>query len=170
MVPNVIYLWKDADKVEHFYVNLNGTEDNGRYAIKIPGSDEIDQNNPPTEYKYYYLPNGYINKLDVDKDENYVWKSVAKIGMAVKIKNTYVLDGVSTTKEAIVAGGTMDEKVILDGTNKIVSGTRGTTTRIVGDHFNWEWIPFVYGENTITVMGNCTVKFEWLEPRKVGSL
>ena len=170
MVPNVIYIWKDTDKVEHLYVNLNGTEDNGRYAIKALKSDEISQSNPPTEYKYYYLPNGYINKLDVDKDNNYVWKAIAKIGMAVKINNTYVLDGVSTTKEAIVAGGTMDEQIILDGTNKIVSGTRGTTTRIVGDHFNWEWIPFVYGENNITIMGNCTVKFEWLEPRKVGSL
>ena len=58
----------------------------------------------------------------------------------------------------------------LDGTNKVISGNNYSKTRIIGDGFNWEWIPFAYGENNLTVMGNCKIKFEWLEPRKVGSM
>jgi hypothetical protein len=155
---------------EHLYVNLNGTEHNGKYAIQALNSSDINQSNPPMEYEYYYLPDGYIKKLVKDNKNNWTWEPVVLVGMAVRIKNTYLLNGASVTKEAIITGGTMDEVVILDGTNKIVSGTKGATTRIIGDDFNWEWIPFVYGENNITVMGNCYIKFEWLEPRKVGSL
>ena len=154
----------------HLYVNLNNTEHNGRYAIQALDSNEIIQEHPPMEYTYYYLPDGYINKLVKDDNNNWVWKPIVQIGMAVKISNTYVAEGVSTTKESIIAGGTMDEVIILDGTNKLVSGTKGTTARIIGDSFNWDWIPFVYGENKITVEGNCAIKFEWIEPRKVGSL
>ena len=172
MVPNVIYSWIDAESVEHLYINLNGVEDNGRYAIQaISGSPE--PNGTFTDYDYYYfVEDGYIKKLISTIDNGvstYSWKPIAQVGMAVRISNTYTLNG-TTTKEAIIAGGTMDETIVLDGMNKIISGTKGTTARIIGDDFNWEWIPLVYGENNITVMGNCTIKFEWLEPRKVGSL
>jgi hypothetical protein len=158
----------------HYFVNLNGTKHNGRYVIHPPVDSDPVAGENTTDYKYYYFPKDNAIKTTVATKVNdivsYKWETVALIGMAVRIKNTYILDGVSTTKEAIIAGGTMDEVVVLDGTNKIVSGTKGTAARIIGDAFNWEWIPFVYGENNITVSGNCTVKFEWLEPRKVGSL
>lgn len=173
MVPNVIYSWIDTEGAEHLYVNLNNIEDNGRYAIQaLVGNPE--PSGAFTEYAYYYfVDDGYIKKL-ISTIENgvafYEWKPISQIGMAVKINNTYTHNGTLTTKEAIIAGGTMDETIVLDGTNKIISGTKGATTRIVGDDFNWEWIPFTYGENNVTVMGNCTIKFEWLEPRKVGSL
>lgn len=173
MVPNVIYSWIDADKVEHLYVNLNGDEHNGKYAVQALDSD-TEASGSTLEYKYYYFPKDNAIKTVVGTVEDgvaaYHWEFVAEIGMAVKVSNKYTLDGELTTKEAIIAGGTMDETIILDGTNKIISGTKGSNARIIGDDFNFEWIPFVYGENTITVMGNCTIKFEWLEPRKVGSL
>lgn len=173
MVPNVIYSWIDKDEDEHLYVNLNGTEHNGRYAVQ-PLASDTEASGSTVAYKYYYFPADNAIKTTVATTVNgvasYKWETVALIGMAVRIKNTYISDGVSTTKEAIIAGGAMDEVVILDGTNKLVSGARGTAARIVGDHFNWEWIPLFYGDNMITVHGNCTIKFEWLEPRKVGSL
>ena len=157
----------------HLYVNLNGIEHNGRYAVKVVSANTT-ADASTMDYKYYYFPNEDMIKTTVsqiiDGQLKYSWEPVAKIGMAVKISNTYISDGVSTTKEAIIAGGTMDETIVLDGTNKIISGAKGVSTRIIGDHFNWEWIPLVYGENTITVSGNCTIKFEWIEPRKVGSL
>lgn len=174
MVPNVIYSRKDAEGQDHFYVNLNGTEHNGKHAIHPPVSSNTEAGQNTMDYTYYYFTDTNTINTTVSTIENgetkYHWETVALIGMAVKISNTYILDGVSTTKEAIIAGGTMDEAVVLDGTNKLVSGTRGTTARIIGDYFNWEWIPFVYGDNEITVEGNCTIKFEWLEPRKVGNL
>ena len=114
---------------------------------------EYSDNEYDSQYSYHYI------ELKVPVSASYNYNG-----------NTYIADGVTTTKEAIIAGGAMDEVVVLDGTNKLISGTKGATARIVGDHFNWEWIPFVYGENNITVSGNCTIKFEWLEPRKVGSL
>ena len=169
MVPNVIYLWEDENGVEHLYVSLNGVEDNGRYAIQKLGSTQISQNNPPTDYAYYLI-DGYINKLSTDENNTYIWKQIVKVGRAVKISNTYTLNGTSTTKETIIAGGTMDEVIVLDGANKIISGTKSVSTRIIGDDFKWEWISLAYGENNITVIGNCTIKFEWIEPRKVGSL
>ena len=157
----------------HLYVNLNGTKHNGRYAVQSLASN-TKASADTMEYQYYYFPEDNTIKTTVATTVNgvtaYEWESVALIGMAARIKNTYVLNGVSTTKEAIIAGGSMDEVIVLDGTNKVISGAKGATTRIIGDSFNWEWIPFVYGENNITVMGNCTIKFEWLEPRKVGSL
>lgn len=166
MIPNVIYSYNGE-----LYVNLNTDEDNGRYLIQalantpVASGDFIDP-------KYYYCKDdGYIKKVVVQADGiTYEWKAVAKAGMAIKINNTYSIGRTPTTKEAIVAGGTMDEVVVLDGTNKVISGNNDSKTRIIGDDFNWEWIPFAYGENNLTVMGNCKIKFEWLEPRKVGSM
>lgn len=156
--------------ITYYGVNLNGIEDKGKYTIGIRTTDVITQNSPPTDYVYYYFPaDHFIKKLAVENGI-YVWKPVALMGMAVKIDNTYMWNDKPVTKEAIIAGGAMDEVIVLDGTNKLISGTKGSTTRIIGDDFNWEWIPFAYGENDITVNGNCTIKFEWLEPRKVGSL
>lgn len=158
---------------EHLYVNLNGTKHNGRYIVHPSVSSTV-ASDKTQDYKYYYFTDTNEIQTTVSTEVNgkveYHWEFVALIGMAVKISNTYTFNGTTATKEAVVAGGAMDEVVILDGTNKLVSGTKGATTRIIGDHFNWEWIPFVYGDNAIEVKGNCTIKFEWLEPRKVGSL
>lgn len=173
MVPNVIYSWTDTEKVEHLYVNLNGTEDNGRYEVESLNSN-TEPSGDTLKYKYCYFPTDNVIKTTVvttvDGVASYSWRNVTPIGMAVKISNTYTLNGESIAKEAIITGGTMDETIVFDGANRVISGTRGINTRIMGDDFNWEWIPLAYGDNTITVMGNCTIKFEWLEPRKVGSL
>lgn len=177
MVPNVIYSWTDEEHITHLYVNLNEEEDVGRYPVqKLSGTaPEITTTNIGAyqDYDYYYFPDDgdYIRKLNRKDDGVTVeWVTVTKIGMAVKISNTYTFEGETKTIESIVAGGAMDETIILDGTNKVISGTRGTATRIIGDDFNLNWIPLAYGDNNITIMGNCKVKIEWLEPRKVGSL
>ena len=181
MVPNVIYSWTDEEKITHLYVNLNEDEDEGRYPVQAlsgtaPDSDIITSNiEEYRKYTYYYFPDDgdYIRKLKFHENEDGVtaeWVTVTKIGMAVRINNAYTFEGETKTIESIVAGGTMDETIILDGTNKVISGTRGTATRIIGDDFNLNWIPLAYGDNNITVMGNCKIKIEWFEPRKVGSL
>ena len=173
MVPNVIYSWTDTDNVEHLYVSLNASEDNGRYEVE-PLKSNTEASGDTLKYKYCYFPTDGVIKTTVvttvDGVASYSWRDVTPIGMAARISNTYTLNGKSIVKEAIIAGGAIDETIVFDGANKVISGTRGITTRIMGDDFNWEWIPFAYGDNTITVMGNCTIKFEWLEPRKVGSL
>lgn len=155
------------------YVNLTGVDHNGKYMVK-PTTSETEASSSTMDLKYYYFTdtNEIRTTVKTVKDEqtNYHWEFVTKIGMAVKLSNTYISNGVPTIKETIIAGGAMDEVVVIDGMNKLIFGTQDATTKIIGDHFNWEWLPLVYGENNITILGNCTVKFEWLEPRKVGSL
>ena len=68
--------------------------------------------------------------------------------------------------KTIVGKNVSQEIVVLDGANQTVASNRNG--RIFGNDFNWQWMPLVPGENTITVTGSCTIKFEWREPRKVG--
>lgn len=106
---------------------------------------------------------------------SYGWEVIANIGTGVQIENTYVLNGeVQHSKSTIVgckpkANDSYGERVTFDGTNKILSSSL-EPMRIIGEDFNWEWLPFAEGENKITITGNCEIKFEWIEPRKVGSL
>ena len=72
-----------------------------------------------------------------------------------------------------IAGGINGETVVLDGENKIVYNKTQDdrdVVKIIGDRFNLNWLPLAYGTNDITITGNCEIKFEWVEPRKVGSL
>lgn len=77
--------------------------------------------------------------------------------------------------KTIVKNDILDEIVVLDGSNRVVTsfrkpkdGTEYNTDRIFDDDFNWQWMPLTPGENTIKIIGNCTIKFEWREPRKIG--
>lgn len=97
---------------------------------------------------------------------------------SVVIKNIYtdVNEQVQVVKLRIT-NNTVGEIVILDGANKVVSSwslkdndvLTQNTARIFGDDFiDWAWLPLYNGTNTIEVIGNCEVKFEYREPRKVG--
>jgi hypothetical protein len=169
MVPNVIYSRKQGE-TEHLYVSLNKPGHEGRYEVQPLSSNTL-ADSATTEFKYYYFPTENLIKTTVpDGPGKYKWESISVIGMAVKMSNRYTINGIENEKESIIAGGVLGETIILDGTNKVISGTSGSKTRIVGDDFNWEWLPLAAGDNTITVTGQCEIKFEWLEPRKVGSL
>jgi phage-related protein len=77
-----------------------------------------------------------------------------------------LIENITTNSKTTVGGNISQEIVTLDGANRVVTSNR--ENRIFGNDFNWQWVPLVPGENTITVTGSCTVKFEWREPRKVG--
>lgn len=79
-----------------------------------------------------------------------------------------VMYNLTTNTKTIIGGNTAGEKVVIDGANKVVSRTSRPSTHVVGNDFNWKWLPLQAGENTIKIMGNCTVQFDWREPRKVG--
>lgn len=85
----------------------------------------------------------------------------------VKITNTYIMNNSTHVATCSIANNTLDEVVVLDGANKVVSSSR--TSRIFGDDFiDWQWLPLYNGKNEIKVEGNCTVTFEYREVRKVG--
>lgn len=68
-----------------------------------------------------------------------------------------------------VANNTLDEKIILDGANRLISSSR--SSRIFGEDFiDWEWLPLYDGTNVIEIIGDCKVTFEYREIRKIGSM
>lgn len=79
-----------------------------------------------------------------------------------------VIHNLTTNIKAIIAGNTANETVIIDGANKVISRVGRPSTQVIGDDFNWQWLPLRAGENKIKITGNCTVQFDWREPRKVG--
>lgn len=101
---------------------------------------------------------------------------------SVVIKNIYTDEnGVTQVAKLKIANNMSNEIVVLDGANRIVSswriGTNLTTgeenvllqnSRVFGDYFNWSWLPLYNGINTIEVIGNCEVKLEYREVRKIG--
>jgi phage-related protein len=78
-----------------------------------------------------------------------------------------LIENATTNSKTIISGNISQEIVTLDGANRVVASSLNIG-RIFGDDFNWQWMPLTPGENTITVTGSCTIKFEWREPRKVG--
>ena len=69
--------------------------------------------------------------------------------------------------DVIIKNNAPDEKIILDGANKIVYSSH--TNRIFGDDFvDWRWLELYDGKNDITVEGNCTITLEYREIRKIG--
>lgn len=174
MIPNAIYSYNGG-----YYVNLPSEGKKVQLESNNPITSNmdhvvIDSGNYILNGYYYFTQEGVIAQKVSSQDSQgktqYAWKIITEVGAAVKIENT------TTETSTIVAGGILDETIILDGTNKVISsyttvnGALVQNTKIIGDHFSWEWLALKYGDNNITITGNCEVKIEWLEPRKVGDL
>ena len=173
MIPDVVYAIMKNGNVSKYSVNIS--TEKIQYDIKVVQSDEVAsgdklQNNPTNRF---YDSDAHIIKKIVGKgttEEPYVWETVVKVGAAVKIDTVYTYNEETISKEIIVKGVAPGETIILDGTNKVISVTPNDDTKIIGENFNWEWLPLAYGDNKITISGNCAVQIQWIEPRKVGSL
>ena len=180
MIPNVIYTFIEND-TEKFYVSISTADELMRaYVLPISGNtsanEDLLSDNP--DNCFYDKTNHIIKKLLVDDDGklikdiqgNPMWKTIVKAGAAVKINTSYKFGGETVTKDIVLKGAALGEKITLDGTNKIISVVPDDYVRIIGDDFNWEWLPLAYEDNNITISGNCAVQIQWMEPRKVGSL
>ena len=172
MISNVIYAHGDK-----YYINLPSEGYKGLLGNNKPitsdmsstpaGSDLYDKDG-----YYYFTQEGVIaKKISTNETQTeFAWKVITEVGAAIKIDNTTA--GTST----VVSGAAIGETIVLDGTNKVISaytnvkGALVQKPRIIGNHFSWDWLPLNYGDNNITITGNCDVKIEWIEPRKVGSL
>ena len=88
---------------------------------------------------------------------------------SVRIQNrhTDALGNSRLLNRIVVQNNIVGERVVLDGANKVVYSSR--ERRIFGDDFNLQWLELYDGTNEITVEGNCEIKLEWREIRKVGS-
>ena len=112
--------------------------------------------------------------INIDTDDNqpiYPRITVHQNGTSgdIKIINQHYdfFNNASAPVITTVKNNGQTEQIVLDGTNRIISSSN--TKRIFGDDFvNWTWLPLYDGRNEITVEGNCEVKFEYREIRKVG--
>lgn len=165
MIPNVLYSYNGK-----LYININNgdSSDQGKYEITQSLSANTQASGALAGGYYYFSTDKTVRKVIAiqNSDNTYsdAWKTVSSVGAAVTIKHQ------QASKETIIAGGAPGETIMLDGTNKVISSDTSNQLKIIGDDFNWEWPSLVTGENVMTITGNCKIKFEWLEPRKVGSL
>lgn len=148
---------------EELYININ--------TSKVQINNEPISTDTPAKEKsgYYYCPNDKVVKKVVETindndNKTYAWETVSTYTSMVQIENK------TTSTKTIIAGNAQDEIIVFDGANKVIASDRGTMARIIGDDFNWEWPAFTMGTNSFEVIGNCDIKLEWVEPRKVGSL
>lgn len=131
-----------------------------------------------TGTKVYTASDTFEDKTIYSYNGTYYWmapynfyKSSTKPNLqttSVKITNQHYdfFNQPSTPVVTIVKNNTGTEKIMLDGANKIVSSDR--VRRVFGDDFNLQHLELYDGKNEITIEGNCEVKLEWREVRKIG--
>lgn len=167
MIPNVVYKWGDE-----LYANVKVNEGAFRTSLK-----ETSQLEPTDVFigqsKYWYVKGlGAICEITTNGNA-YIWKPLVKVGAAVQITNDCILNGNPMSKKMEFKGAAIGDTVTCDGTNKVIYSTSenlDNSFRMIGDDFNLEWLPLAYGDNKITITGNCEVALEWIEPRKIGDL
>lgn len=129
--------------------------------------------------KVYTASDAFGDKTIYSYDGKYYWmapynfyKSSTPPSLqttSVKFTNTHTdfFNKQTVLPSVIVKNSTSTEVITLDGANKVVSSSN--SRRIFGDDFaNWQWLELHDGKNEITVLGNCEVKLEWREVRKIG--
>lgn len=115
----------------------------------------------------------YKKTIKINTDDNqpiYPCITIQQSGTAgdIKIINQHsYLNKPSTPITTTVKNNGQTEKIMLDGTNRIIHSSN--TKRIFGDDFvDWTWLPLYDGDNEITVEGNCDVTFEYRTVIKCG--
>ena len=176
MIPNVVYTYTEGTTPK-YYISISAEDALVRTEVlPISGDTGASEDLPGT---YFYDQSNHIikrmqkddqGKLIKDDQDNLIWEPIVKVGAAVKINTSYRFGGETVSKEIVIKGAALGEEIILDGMNKVISVIPNDGVRIMGDDFNWEWVPLAYGDNNITISGNCAVQIQWIEPRKVGSL
>lgn len=120
--------------------------------------------------------NNYIEGTVYCDGTNYYWKS-GTTNYGPRSTDTSGFDTTSvsiwnkttSTKSAatIIKNRVRSEKIVIDGANEVITTGR---SGVIGNDFNWNWMPLTIGDNTIEIIGNCKVTFEYREPIKCGDL
>lgn len=110
-------------------------------------------------------------EVDSDDEENAIYPriTITKNGSGdVTITNTYADQNQQSHIATLQIKNNIDgERIVVDGANRVISSS--ATNRVFDDDFvGWSWLPIYNGINTIAVTGDCVVKLEYREIRKVG--
>ena len=141
-------------------------------VVDIPANSTLNALSDMVENTIYFNGSTYYWKSTPDEDGVYfhVSKDSPNITTtSVRLSNIHT-DFFGQRKPlgaTVIKNNTSDETIVLDGANKIISSDR--TRRIFGDDFeDWHWLELYDGKNEIVIEGNCEVKLEWREVRKIG--
>ena len=140
-------------------------------VVNIPAGTVLTYLSDMIENTAYFNGTTYYWKTDDSTDPIYFHSSTTNPNLSttsVKFTNTHTdfFNQKTVLDPTIVKNNNTTEIVILDGANKIVSSN--SVRRIFGDDFNLQHLELYDGKNEITVDGNCEVKLEWREIRKIG--
>ena len=120
--------------------------------------------------EYYYaqhLTDGTIQPTTVQHNDLPTLETTSVvIKSALLDDNDLPITNTMTTLKLANNNGT--ETIVIDGANKVISRINRPSTDVIGNDFNWTWIPLYQGKNQIEIIGNCQVTIEYREVRKVG--
>jgi hypothetical protein len=168
MVENTAYLngttyyWKSAE------LTNSATKPNYAWDVIEVDGDYTDKDVIEKNKIYYYKKSGKYYWID----PYYFHSSTTNPNLtttSVRFRNTHTnfFNQSKVLEPVVVKNNNTTEIVTLDGANKIISSN--SVNRIFGDDFvDWQWLELFDGKNEITVEGNCEVKIEYREVRKVG--
>ena len=170
MVPNTVYkygstyYWKSDESA----LVTGVTEPNYGWVKVIRDNAYVATDIIEEETVYYYTSDQRYRWIDPYVFESSTTDpSLDTTGVKIINQHYDFFNQPSKPISMVVKNNTSTEKVIVDGANKVISSSN--TRRIFGDDFvNWTWLPLYDGKNEITVEGNCEVKLEYREVRKVG--
>lgn len=176
MMPNTVYRYNDPQYSDtdnpriYYYICVNGR----KYALSgiFPAGTKIEDQTSDSSTKglcYLCLNDMKVYQGCIIDNSGYGWNFVCKVGNGVEISNTYKCGNKTTIVKSTIVGCYKNEIITLDGTNRVIASSN-TPLRVFGNDFNWKFPYLIKGENNITISGNCVVKIEWSEPRKVGQL
>lgn len=176
MMPNTVYRYNDPQYADtddphiYYYVCINGK----KYALAgiFPAGTKIEEQTSDSSTKglcYLCLNDMKVYQGCIIDNSGYGWNFMCKVGNGVEVSNTYKYGNKTTVVKSTIVGCYKNEIITLDGTNRVIVSSN-TPLRVFGNDFNWKFPYLIKGENKITISGNCVVKIEWSEPRKVGQL
>lgn len=147
--------------------------------ITIEQSNDIVVNVTEDIFHNLRYNNNYIDGTIYRCGDKCYWETINENGNLSQYENDYKnrplnwfttsvsLYNETTELETYIKGNTANEKIIIDGANKLIT-TESKSRSVIGNDFAFKWLPLVRGENKIHIIGNCTITFEWREPIKLG--
>ena len=166
---NKITINIDTDDNKPVYPRIT-IQHNGS-VVNIPTGRVLTYLSDMVENTAYFNGTTYYWKTEDSTDPIYFHSSTTNPNLSttsVKFTNTHIdfFNQSTVLDSTVVKNNDTTEVITLDGANKIVSSN--SVRRIFGSDFNLQHLELYDGKNEITIEGNCEVKLEWREVRKVG--
>lgn len=166
---NKITIDIDTDDNKPVYPRITITQKGS--VVRIPSGTTLTYLSDMIENTAYFNGTTYYWKTEDSTDPVYFHSSTTNPNLdttSVKFTNTHTdfFNQKTVLDSTVVKNNNTTEIITLDGANKIASSN--SVRRIFGDDFNLKYLELYDGKNEVVIEGNCEVKLEWREVRKIG--